>query len=212
MSRISSRTGLIACAAFGLSLGAATSSDAATITPGSVTVNLGPTFFFDAAVTGGNDFTTSNAFFARDLGALNVGSGGTQVTITGFGWAGRGYGTTPSPGSTTLTITYLGTDGVFGGADDMVLGSVTDNMTVSSTGSEYYWAFDTPVVSTIDGLNSQFRFQVASTDAAIRYKTAGSGIAGNVKLSVAGSSVAVPEPSSLALIGLGALACMRRRR
>lgn len=189
------------------------SANAATIQGGSVTTNLGSDFFFNTAATGGNDFDSNNAFFFRDFGTLNVGVGGSDISITGIGWASRGFGSAV-PTAATVTITYLGLDGSSGGGDDILIGSATDNFTDAGTGSTYYWAFDSAMNANIDGLNSQFSINIASTGNAMRYKTTSGSTAGAVKLSAAGTSVAnaIPEPSTALLGALGALALLRRRR
>ncbi len=202
-----------------------THATAATIVAGDVTANLGPDFFLDAAATGGNDFFVNQpntALFGRTFSGLNVGPGGSQVSISGVGWASANNATASDATSAQVTITYLGADGVFGGGDDVAFGSVTDNYTFSGAG-EYYWRFDTPLEAVIDGLNSIFRVAVAplndTTTGSLTMKTTTGTTAGNVKLSVAGTSVAlsgqIPEPSSLliaAALVCGGTVMARRRR
>jgi len=196
-----------------------TQSRAATIVTGDVTTNLGPNFFFDSATVGGGDFTVNqpnSANFDRSFGTLNVGAGGSDITVSGIGWAAPNNEGSNDATSATVTITYLGFDGTFGGADDVVIGSVTDNFTFTANG-EYYWIFDTSISATIDGLNNLFRVSVApsngTSNGSLSFKTSSGSIAANVKISVAGTSLAVvPEPSSALLGGLGLLALLRRRR
>lgn len=194
-------------------------SHAATIVAGDVTSTLGPNFFLDAAATGGNDFAINQpgtALFRRSFGTLNVGSGGTTITITGIGWASPNSATNNDATSATVAIRYLGADGIFGGTDDVLIGTVTDNYTFGGA-SEYVWEFDTPMTAVIDGLNSFFRVEVSPINGAgngsFQMKTTSGTDASAVKLSVAGTSVAVvPEPSAALLGAMGALALLRRQR
>lgn len=186
---------------------------AATIVAGDVTSTIGPDFFIDAASTGGGtDFNSTNANFLRDFGTLDVGTGGTEITIGGVGWASSGTTTAVPATSATITITYLGEDESVGGGDDVLIGTVTDAFSYGGTASEMAWAFDSPLSATIDGLGSVFLLNVNS-NGNIRYKTfPNTSGAANVKLSVAGTTVAVPEPTAAMLGGLGFLALLRRRR
>ena len=191
----------------------ATTAHGATIAAGNVTTALGPNFFFDLASTGGGDTNASpTAAFNRDLGALNVGAGGASVSITGFGFAaGAGVITATQ---VSMTITYLGANGAVGGGDDVLIGTVTDAITGSGSGTEYVWAFDSPMVALIDGANSVFRFQMTTNSTGnLRFKTTSGTDISAAKFSVAGTSTAVvPEPAAAALLGLGALGAFRRRR
>jgi hypothetical protein len=199
-------------------------SDAATIVSGNVTTTLGPDFFLNDAATGGMDFTINQpgtANLTRDFGALNVGAGGTTINISGIAWASPNSATTNDATSAEVTITYLGLDGAFGGGDDVLIGSVTDNYVFTAAGTTYVWAFDSPMSATIDGLNSVFRVAIApsnaTSDGSLRFKAgSGSGSTSNqaiVKISVAGTSVAVvPEPSIALLGSLGLFGLLRRRR
>lgn len=170
-------------------MAAGTQLHAADIVTGDVTSTLGPDFFFDSAsVGGGTDFNSSNQGFARDFGALDVGNGGSNVTITGIGWASSAGGTVAT--EVTATITYLGADELVGGGDDVVVGSVTDTLVFSGAG-EYVWDFDSPLTAVLSGEGSRFLIQITA-NGNIRYKTfPNSSGAGNVKLSAAGTSTAV---------------------
>ncbi|MFN3167902.1 MAG: PEP-CTERM sorting domain-containing protein [Phycisphaeraceae bacterium] len=193
-------------------LGLAGSAHAATIVKGDATADLGPAFFLDNAAVGGSDVTTNepNTLLKKeDFGVLNVGPGGTLVSITGVAWASPNFTNTDAE-TVTISIRYLGADGSGGGGDDVLIGTVTDSLTFNGAG-EYVWQFDAPISNTIDGLNNQFRLEISPQNTAgngsMRFKSQN-----GVKFSVAGTSTAVPEPGSLALLGVGALFVARRRR
>ena len=196
------------------------SAPAATILTGDVTATLGPDFFLDTAATGGGDFTVNqpaSGTFDRSFGTLNVGAGGSTITIKGIGWASANSATTNDATSATVNITYLGSDGVAGGGNDVLIVTVTDAYTFAGAAGEYVWAFDTAISATIDGLNNQFRIVITPTNAGLNgslsFKGATTASAANVKLSVAGTSVAVvPEPSAMLLGSIGLLGLLRRRR
>src|SRR5210317_1295097 len=68
----------------------AESAFASTVLKTAVTTALGPDFFFYDAATGAQDYTINEpatANFERNFGALNVGTSGTELTVTGVGWA-----------------------------------------------------------------------------------------------------------------------------
>ena len=98
-----------------------------------------------------------------------------------------------------------------------MIGSVTDAFTFSGA-NEMVWAFDSPLVATIDGANSIFRVSVAplngTGDGSLRFKTLNpTGSAASTKISVAGTSTAVvPEPSVALLGAFAVLGFLRRRR
>ncbi len=161
---------------------------AGTISIGDVTAELGPGFFIDDASPGGSDFSSGNANFTRDFSGMAVGTKGSDLIITGVGWASRISGTTAT--QATVTITYLGGDGLAGGGDDVPMGSRTDALVFSGAG-EYVWPFDSPMVASIDGSNSVFLVNIKTDGTGvITYKSNTA-----VKLSVAGSSVALETPN-----------------
>lgn len=196
-------------------LGLAGWAGAATIVVGDATADLGPNLFLDETASGGGDTTVGSAaatLIRKDLatnGPLNVGVGGTDISITGIGWFGPNFAGTSATGA-EVTVVYLGLDGVGGGGDDVVLGSTTAAYTFGGAG-EYVWQFDAPITGTVDGLNSFFRFDLKATNAGGAFRMKNQSPLGN-KLTVAGTSTAVPEPTSLALLGLGGLLVARRRR
>jgi hypothetical protein len=189
------------------------SSHAATLAPviteGDV---IGTTYLFDGnASTGGGDFNSTNANFIRTWSPLNVGLGGTQVTITGLALGLPLAGNTDN-NSMTATITYYGANGVAGGGDDVSFGTTTATLDLGAAAARYEWLFDTPLVQTIDGANSVFVVNLTGTSS-FRLKTTTGTTAANVKIDIAGSSLAViPEPSASLLAGLGFIGLLRRRR
>jgi hypothetical protein len=163
-----------------------------TIITGDVTAALGPDFFIDDAATGGDDTTAELIDFDRDLGPLTRGESGSEIIFPGIGWASSSAGTTAT--QATITITYLGADGIVGGGDDLLFGSRTDLLSYAGAG-EYFWLFSTPLSAMIDSANSIFRITVSTNGTGtIRFK----GDEGNVKLSVAGTSIGL-NPKNLAL-------------
>lgn len=178
---------------------------------------------FDEARTGGSDTPAQAAFNpTRDLVAnagtndnwaagLTTGTPGT-IEFTGLGFALRG-GTTAT--QATVNIVYLGADGNFGGADDELVGTVTDSVNFGAT-AEYAWSFDTPLSFAWDGLNDRFRFELSGDDGNLRFKQRSVGESpsgqGGLTFSVAGSFTPIPEPTTLALGVLGWLGIATRRR
>ncbi|MEM8944454.1 MAG: PEP-CTERM sorting domain-containing protein [Planctomycetota bacterium] len=209
--KISGLLGLV-CMALGVS------ANAATIAPQTdVTATLGPDFFLDDASTGGGDATINQpavANPARDFAGINVGPLGSEISITGIGWASSSAVAANDATSVTATITYLGANEMFGGGDDVVIGTVTDAYPQPHPGAgEVSWSFDTPLVAVIDGAADRFRISITPSNAngngSLRFKQA----TGGIKLSVAGTSTAlVPEPASLALAFFGLMGiCVGRR-
>ena len=98
----------------------------ATIAPGDVTAALGPAFFVDDAVTGGDDVTithpTMEGYNRSFAGLLSSNQGQTRVTLTGFGFATSIAAAENTATSLTLTFTYLGANEAVGGGDDVVMG------------------------------------------------------------------------------------------
>ncbi len=156
---------LIAC--LGLITGGAITS-AATIGIGDVTAKLGPTFFVDDAVIGGNDATITQpagqSYIRSFAGLLNSNQGLTRVTLNGFGFANSSSTTNNTATSLTITFTYLGADEAVGGGDDIVMGSASGTYVYSGAG-EYVFAFDTPISANLNITGARFRIQVAPSNA-----------------------------------------------
>lgn len=167
---------------------AQTPAHAANIVAGDVTALLGAPFLFDTASTGGGDCDAT--VFVRNYNGVTDGkwTAGKQLTLRGIGWASSGSGTTAT--SATVTFTDLGPDGVVGGGDDVVLGSVTDSLTFAGA-SEYAWVFSSPVVGTITG--PVLSIQITG-NANIRRKTTSGNAQDAVKLTLAGSASDPPPP------------------
>lgn len=214
--------GLLAVGAIGF--GSAGFTGAATIVQGDVTANLAGSFFVDDAVVGGSDVITTNGNSPRNIGPRNwdIDSSGTIdagdlqagiLTINGIGFASNASTVNNSATSITFGFIYLGADGVLGGGDDVNLGSETVGRNFIGAG-EYYVNFDNPIVGAIDGANNKFIVTIDTNGTGNLVTKSANSLAfetfSGPKLSISGSFV--PEPSSLALIGLGAVALMRRRR
>ncbi len=178
---------------------------------------------FDEARAGGGDTAaqvnfTPSRFLSSVAGTndnwaagLATGTPGT-IEFTGLGFALRG-GTTATEAS--ATIIYLGADGAVGGGDDETVGMVTDNLNFAAT-SEYAWSFSNPLQFQWDGMNNRFRFELSGTNGNLRFKQrpvneSPSG-QGGLTLSVGGSFTAIPEPSSMLVLGIAALPIALRRK
>lgn len=176
---------------------------AANIAVGDVTTVLwpggAPYTFFDTAATGGADSAATSITFDRSFGTLNVGSGGSQIIIRGIGWASAGNAFTAT--NVIATITYLGANGIWNTntLDDVVIGTVTNNVTPFATASEWVWVFDSPITNTIDGVSNMFRINMTRVGTgSMSFKGATAGVWSTVKLSVAGSSTGVGAGDPLA--------------
>lgn len=189
---------------------------AANIAEADVTTTLWPSgapyTFFDNASTGGGDTAAGTAInMDRSFGTLNVGSSGSQIIVSGLGWAAAGSSSFNAT-RVIATVTYLGADGAFGGGDDVVIGKTTNNVTANSVAGEWAWTFDNPLTNTINGLSNMFRINLAVDTGGggtgnFKLKTTGSGSqpASAAKLSVAGSTTALGTGDPLARIWVGGM-------
>ncbi|MEN1678135.1 MAG: PEP-CTERM sorting domain-containing protein [Planctomycetota bacterium] len=171
-------------------------------------------FIDDVTPTGGFDTGTATSFNpARDLD-IPVGQGPVDIAFEGIGLNPRG-GTATTEETVTITITYLGADNVFGGSDDVLLGSESASLQYLGAVDEYTAIFDNPITGEIDGLNDRFRIGIESTGN-LRFKgfnAAGAPSGQNgLKISLGGTATVIPEPSAAALLGLASLGLVRRRR
>jgi hypothetical protein len=226
--------GLFAAGLIGF--GAATQADAATLNAGyslgagsqllSSNGGAGEVLFNDGAALGGSDVTGSSAdFYSVLLDGSGDWSVGETVSITGVALALVDSAT--NDGTFTFDIRQgSGGGGASGTTGLASLGTATATYTSGGGTSPYYVNFDTPVTFVADANSTSIVVNWSST-AQMRWKKATTPVAGGlpqvnfnngnfvgtddtVRFSIAGS--VVPEPSSLALIGLGTLAMMRRRR
>jgi hypothetical protein len=171
-------------------------SHAADVVAGDVTAVLGSPFFIDATSTGGGDTNASaDVAFVRDfgIGAYSFNPAGTEVTIRGIGWAAPGSGVLAT--QLTVTIHYLGSDGIFGTEDDQLVGTVTDVVPVNTTAGERVWVFDQPMIANISGSSTRFRIRIQG-NGNLRFKTNTGTTLAEAKLSVAGSYASSPLPDA----------------
>ncbi|MDQ8190635.1 hypothetical protein [Roseibacillus persicicus] len=178
-------------------------SPAAELIKGDATAGLGPDFFIDDAATGGSDVTVNepdSLGAGRQFSALEVGPGGSLLEITGFAFATSSSSGANDATELTINFSYLGDDGVFNTADDVVLGGETVTYTHSGAG-EYYVVFDTPITALVTGGAPWFRVEVVPTNSegagSVRFKSGA--LAAETfqgpKLTVAGTSTAF-DPSA----------------
>lgn len=168
---------------------------AADIVAGNVIQVLGPDFIFNTATTGGDDNSATN--LTRDL--TDIFSAGASVSLKGVAWASPA-GTATTATRVTAIFTDPGPDGVIGTTDDVVVGSVTDNL-VFSGANTYVWAFDAPV--TFISSNGNLRLQL-NANGVVRRKTSSGTTAANVKLSLAGTATGgTPPPTNNTANGSG---------
>lgn len=175
-----------------LALTAPTTLRAANVQAGNVTTALGPTFFLDDAANGGGDADINQpstpAYNRVFTGLLTRNQGPARVILTGFGFAAHTSATANDATSIAVTFTYLGADELPGGGDDVVIGTATGTY-VFTVGGEYVFAFDAPLTADLTITGTQFRIQIAPTNAggtgSLKLKTPA---VGNYepKLSVAG--------------------------
>ena len=160
---------------------------------GNTTAELGPDFFVDTAAIGGTDSIGTELSFELDFAPLTRGIDGSDLLITGLGWASPGNGVTAS--QISATITYLGADGQLAGGDDLLLGERSASLNYAGAG-EYFWHFDAPIHARIDATQTRFHITLdAGGTGEIRLKNDAEE---NPKFSVSGSAVAL-EPVNLAL-------------
>lgn len=90
---------------------------------------------------------------------LNIGAGGSSITITGLGWA---CPKTPNQNATDLDIEirYLGPDGV-GSKDDVLIGKTSAKFRLTSDG-EYALKFDEPMTAVVDAKKPFFRIDITA--------------------------------------------------
>jgi hypothetical protein len=186
-------------------------ANAGVVMVGDPTVNLTNSLFLDAASLSGGD---TNPFSAAQVTLrnldLNLGVGAPStpgiLTLSGFGFTIGGNLTSPAT-SFTLGFTYLGADQVFGGVDDVVIGT-TEALSFSYVlaATEYYVNFVNSPSALIDGLGEAFRITITPSGGNLRFKTSSPGPAAqplsNAKFSVSGSFSAIPEPGAFLFGGL----------
>lgn len=216
--------------------GLGTSASAATLDAGYTTGGAsqllsangggGDVLFNDSAALGGSDVNgTSAPYFSVLLDGTGQWSAGETVSITGVAMALIDAAT--DDGTFTFDIRQgSGGGGDSGTAGLASLGTATATFTSGAGTSTYYVNFDAPVTFVADANSTSIVVNWSST-ATMRWKketTPGGGrlpqvnysngnYAGgddSVRFSIAGT--VVPEPTSLALLGLGGLCVLRRRR
>lgn len=170
------------------------------------------TLLDDVTASGGGDSATvSSANLDRNL-SITTGAAPQTLTIEGISFNLRG-GTSTTEQTVSVEIIYFGNDGSFNStADNVNVGTATATLTFVAT-DQYTAVFDTPLESTFVATDNRFRFNISSTGS-LRFKTFTTSESpsgqGGVKVSVGGTSI--PEPGSMALMGLGGLLILARRR
>jgi arylsulfatase A-like enzyme len=162
----------------------------ADIVMGDVTSVLGPDFFFDDAATGGGDNNATT--FTRDISGYWT--PGATVTLKGLGWASPSTGAPGGTAATTATVTFtdLGPDNAFGTTDDVVVGSVTDDLVFTGTAGEFVWNFDAD--PTFSATGSSLRISIVGNGNIRRKTVTGTTTQAGVKLSLAGTAVGGTPP------------------
>jgi hypothetical protein len=175
---------------FSAVLSVVSAGHAADIVAGDVSETLGECFFDEAAI-GGSDNESKHLTRAFNGVLANKWKPGQTLTLRGLGWAMPAVSLPPM--KVTATFIDLGPDGVAGGGDDVVLGSVTDQLVYTDKG-EYHWLFDKPVVGKITG--PILRIQIVSGQAIRRKSADEKGYDQTmVKLSLAGSATDTAAPA-----------------
>lgn len=183
------------CPLIGLSVlfGGSLRVTAESIQAGDVTAALGPDFFVDTAGTGGSDSIGETISWEIDLGQIRQGADGSDLMLTGLGWASPGNGVTAT--QIRATITHLGADGLSGGGDDLLIGERSAPLGYTGAG-EYFWHFDHPLNVRLDTEQARFRITLDTEETGeIRLKNDSEDLP---KLSISGSAVAM-DPVNLAL-------------
>ena len=177
------------------------------------TLTFANTLVDDVTPSGGGDSSVSSAFnIDRNLDII-TGPTAQTLTITGIALNFR-TDTSDAPQEITVNVVYFGNDGVYSAsADNVDLGTRTATLDFGTT-DQYTAVFDTPMTAEFIATQNRFRFNITATGS-MRVKTwtaaqSPSG-QGGAKLSVGGTSV-VPEPGSMALVGLGGLLVAARRK
>lgn len=208
-----SKTLVAGFAAVGL-VGVGTSAHSAAFVAGADPTTTFDNLLLDDARTGGGDTSTQTSFGPSRYLDFETGNGPLDITINGIGFTPRG-GTSTVEETITVTVTYFGADDNFGAtADNLVLGSQTATLQYGGSVATYSVIFDDPITGTIDGENNRFQFLIQSTGN-LRLKSTNAttpSVSGQTGLWLSVGGTAVPEPGSLALLGLGSLLIVRRRR
>ncbi len=185
----------------------------------------GEMLFVDYAATGGADLTDADGFNAAytvlipGAGQWNIGD---TVQITGFALQVQGV---TANGTMTFNVRQgAGGIGASGAGGLASLGTATAQYDNNGANATMYVNFDAPVSFVADANSTSIGINISNTGnlrikaqagyPVMRYNQSNGNIqADNMRVSVAGNVIAIPEPASLGMVaGVGTALLFIRRR